>query len=52
VFGNDYSTPDGTAIRDYIHVSDLAEHTSRRLLANPAAPSVLALVEDTQFRIA
>ena len=23
VFGNDYSTPDGTAIRDYIHVSDL-----------------------------
>jgi UDP-glucose-4-epimerase GalE len=25
VFGNDYPTPDGTAIRDYIHVSDLAE---------------------------
>ncbi len=24
VFGNDYATPDGTAIRDYIHVSDLA----------------------------
>jgi UDP-glucose 4-epimerase len=24
VFGNDYDTPDGTAIRDYIHVSDLA----------------------------
>lgn len=24
VFGNDYSTPDGTCIRDYIHVSDLA----------------------------
>jgi UDP-arabinose 4-epimerase len=24
VFGTDYSTPDGTAIRDYIHVSDLA----------------------------
>jgi UDP-glucose 4-epimerase len=24
VFGNDYNTPDGTAIRDYIHVSDLA----------------------------
>jgi len=23
--GNDYTTPDGTAIRDYIHVSDLAE---------------------------
>jgi UDP-glucose-4-epimerase GalE len=24
VFGTDYDTPDGTAIRDYIHVSDLA----------------------------
>lgn len=24
IFGNDYPTPDGTAIRDYIHVSDLA----------------------------
>tara|TARA_B110000438_G_scaffold279922_1_gene304742 strand:- start:872 stop:1855 length:984 start_codon:yes stop_codon:yes gene_type:complete len=25
IFGNDYPTPDGTAIRDYIHVSDLAD---------------------------
>jgi UDP-glucose 4-epimerase len=25
VFGNDYSTPDGTAVRDYVHVSDLAD---------------------------
>jgi len=24
IFGNNYNTPDGTAIRDYIHVSDLA----------------------------
>ncbi|MBX3281488.1 MAG: UDP-glucose 4-epimerase GalE [Acidobacteria bacterium] len=24
VFGDDYPTPDGTAVRDYIHVSDLA----------------------------
>ncbi len=25
VFGSDYDTPDGTAVRDYIHVTDLAE---------------------------
>jgi UDP-glucose 4-epimerase len=25
IFGNDYPTPDGTCVRDYIHVSDLAE---------------------------
>tara|TARA_B100000674_G_C37876750_1_gene932344 strand:- start:336 stop:1316 length:981 start_codon:yes stop_codon:yes gene_type:complete len=25
IFGNDYNTHDGTAIRDYIHVSDLAD---------------------------
>jgi len=25
VYGNDYPTPDGTGVRDYIHVMDLAE---------------------------
>ena len=25
IFGDDYSTPDGTCIRDYIHVNDLAD---------------------------
>ena len=25
IFGTDYDTPDGTCIRDYIHVTDLAE---------------------------
>ena len=25
VFGDDYDTPDGTAIRDYVHVTDLAD---------------------------
>lgn len=25
IFGNDYNTPDGTGVRDYIHISDLAK---------------------------
>jgi UDP-arabinose 4-epimerase len=31
VYGSDYPTPDGTAIRDYIHVSDLADAHVRAL---------------------
>ncbi len=31
VFGDDYPTPDGTAIRDYVHVADLAEAHIRAL---------------------
>jgi len=31
VFGDDYATPDGTAIRDYIHVVDLADAHVRSL---------------------
>jgi UDP-glucose 4-epimerase len=31
VFGTDYSTPDGTGVRDYIHVSDLARAHSDAL---------------------
>ncbi|WP_042412753.1 UDP-glucose 4-epimerase GalE [Streptacidiphilus anmyonensis] len=38
IFGDDYPTPDGTCIRDYIHVADVAEaHVAavRRLTADP-----------------
>ena len=38
VFGNDYDTPDGTCIRDYIHVVDLARgHVAaiKKLAENP-----------------
>ena len=31
IFGNDYPTPDGTCIRDYIHVDDLADAHVRAL---------------------
>jgi UDP-glucose 4-epimerase len=39
VYGTDYDTPDGTGIRDYIHVSDLAAahvHALERLIADPS----------------
>ena len=40
IFGDDYQTPDGTCIRDYIHVTDLAEaHVAaiEKLLAGGAS---------------
>jgi UDP-glucose 4-epimerase len=33
VFGDDYPTPDGTCLRDYIHVTDLADAHVRALEA-------------------
>lgn len=40
VFGEDYPTPDGTCLRDYIHVSDLADAHIRALEAlERGAPS-------------
>lgn len=42
VFGDDYDTPDGTGVRDYIHVSDLAAGHLAALEAMPAAGSARA----------
>ena len=45
VFGDDYDTPDGTCIRDYVHVSDLADAHVRalRALENGMAPRAFNL---------
>jgi UDP-glucose-4-epimerase GalE len=43
VFGDDYPTPDGTCIRDYIHVTDLAEAHVRALDRLAAAAGSFAL---------
>ena len=46
IFGADYPTPDGTCIRDYIHVADVATAhvaAARRLAADPAGETSLVL---------
>jgi UDP-glucose 4-epimerase len=44
IFGTDYDTPDGTCIRDYIHVCDLAE-------AHYAAAKLLSLGDGKSYCI-
>lgn len=43
IFGDDYPTPDGTCIRDYIHVADLAEAHVAAAAHCESNPSALAL---------
>jgi len=43
VWGNDYSTPDGTGVRDYIHVVDLALGHLRALERLQAQPECLTI---------
>lgn len=42
VFGNDYDTPDGTGVRDYIHVVDLAEGHIKAMEADSRKSGVFA----------
>lgn len=43
VFGNDYNTIDGTGVRDYIHVTDLAKSHIQALEKSLHSPSLLTL---------
>jgi UDP-glucose 4-epimerase len=43
VFGGDYDTPDGTGVRDYIHVVDLAKGHVKALQALENKPQVLTV---------
>jgi len=43
VFGGDYDTPDGTGVRDYIHVVDLAKGHVKALQAFEGEPQVLTV---------
>lgn len=54
IFGADYPTPDGTCIRDYIHVTDLADAHIRALeyLKNDGASLCLNLGNGTGVSVA
>jgi len=52
VFGDDYPTPDGTCIRDYVHVTDLADAHLRALQScRPGQHRVYNLGDGTGFSV-
>ncbi|WP_445169122.1 UDP-glucose 4-epimerase GalE [Mycolicibacterium sp. Dal123E01] len=52
VFGNDWPTPDGTCIRDYIHVGDLADaHLLALQTAQPGEHRIYNLGNGTGFSV-
>jgi UDP-glucose 4-epimerase len=52
IFGTDYPTPDGTAIRDYIHIEDLADaHLLALAAARPGEHRVFNLGNGSGFSV-
>ncbi|MGV9313357.1 UDP-glucose 4-epimerase GalE [Streptomyces sp. NPDC003691] len=52
VYGDDYPTPDGTCVRDYIHVADLAEaHVRALAAARPGEQLVCNLGNGSGFSV-
>ncbi|WFD37607.1 uncharacterized protein MJAP1_000554 [Malassezia japonica] len=50
VFGNDYPTPDGTCVRDYIHILDLAEGHLNAMVALDDDSKFVNVDEDGKYR--
>ena len=54
IYGNDYDTPDATAIRDYIHIDDLCTahlNALRKLLHPPTNPCIFNLGSEKGFSV-
>ena len=53
IFGNDYNTPDGTCLRDYIHVCDLADAHVKALslLKNAKTKKIMSMGEEYNSEI-
>jgi UDP-glucose 4-epimerase len=52
IFGTDYPTPDGTAVRDYIHIDDLAEaHVLALANARPGEHQIFNLGNGNGFSV-
>jgi UDP-glucose 4-epimerase len=52
IFGDDYDTPDGTCVRDYVHVTDLADAHQRALAAcQPGRHRVYNLGSEAGFSV-
>ena len=53
VYGNDYPTPDGTGLRDYIHVEDLAKghHLALQYLQSHAGVLTVNLGTETPYSV-
>ena len=52
VFGDDYDTPDGTGVRDYIHVVDLAKGHVKALKKFEEKPEYVSTTLEQESDIA
>ena len=51
IYGNDYNTPDGTCIRDYVHVMDLADAIAESVTRGPANTDYECIGSNTGYSV-